>query len=318
MQSGSSINSAMELFTPEELTRRTKDVFKNSGCNLEVLNDIEFHNCIKNLDSSKILSETSLYTKNGFNPPLITGINPTFRPVLNGIEFKETIRELIKKGKFKNLNVLNGFAGDDGSFKLVPYYGSKKNPNVNFTDAKRTISDFFTYFPQYPEKINQNFVDQIFKQYTNGSYVSNYFKTLIQMISEQYFHCPTIHLAEAYSKKNHVFLYSFEHLNPSNNYHVAYGAVHSSDVPYIYGKPFLEPVYTNEDRMLSKQMIKYFTDFVKYGTPNGIFGLDTHWPSVDKKELLIFNVNSTRIGSTFLTSNGIKRQCEFWMSYENL
>ena len=89
------------------------------------------------------------------------------------------------------------------------------------------------------------------------------------MTSEQYFHCPTIHLAEIYSKNNQVYVYSFEHLNPSNNYNIEYGAVHRSDVPYIHGETFRKPIYSNSDRKISKQMIKHFTDVVKYGTPNG-------------------------------------------------
>ena len=79
---------------------------------------------------------------------LASGINPTFRLVLNGSEFNNTIKDLVRNKRFKNLNVLSGFTKDDGSFKLAPYFDSKTSPKVNLTLAKRTMSELYSYFPQ--------------------------------------------------------------------------------------------------------------------------------------------------------------------------
>ena len=74
-----------------------------------------------------------------------------------------------------------------------------------------------------------------------------------------------------------VYVYSFDHPQPEdpNNPTVdefgAQGAIHSAELPYMFGQVELstKPM-KKEDYELSERMVKYWTNFAKYGNPNGL------------------------------------------------
>ncbi len=63
-----------------------------------------------------------------------------------------------------------------------------------------------------------------------------------------------------------VFLYYYTHPTPG----IAYGAFHSSELPYYYSNLDLMPSHwEEEDRKLSERMSAYLLNFVQTGNPNG-------------------------------------------------
>ena len=318
MESGSLLNEPYELFQSDELTKRTSDILRNSGCDQNKLEKNRFENCTQSLDALKILTETANYEKNIiFNgSSLASNSQPLFQLVLDGVEFKESIKESIQNQRYKTLNVLAGFIYDDGSFKLEPFFGTKIEPFANLTIAKQVLTEFYTYFPFYPVTPNESFFEDIMKIYFTNTTVTNYFKTVVFLISEQYFICPSIHLAELFSKTNSVFMYSYEQLTRHSSIPIDYGVMHGNELPFVFGLPIIDKTYTKDERALSIQMINYWTNFVKNGNPNGI---GPSWPTISNKgSLLILNATSTRVGSTKVTSKGNKRNCDYWKIFENL
>lgn len=102
----------MELFSSDELTKRSKAIFNNLGCNYENTTDKNiFSQCVQSLNSQSILIETDNYSNSVIlnGKPLASELNPTFQLVLDGIEFKETIKNSIKKNRFKQVNILAGY-----------------------------------------------------------------------------------------------------------------------------------------------------------------------------------------------------------------
>jgi len=102
----------MDLFTSDELSRRTKGVFDVLGCNYNSINNnTAYLQCVQNLNSTLIMTETDNYSNNNIlnNKKLALELNPTFQLVLDGVEFKEQIRNAIRGGRFKKANLLVGY-----------------------------------------------------------------------------------------------------------------------------------------------------------------------------------------------------------------
>ena len=325
MESGSVLASNAELFSSAELTKRSKSVFNNSGCDFERLQLSDFETCIQKINESVIFEQSDRYFNNVIlkGDPYAFYLNPLFQLVVDGIEFKEPIKESIRNKRFKNVNTLSGFNSEEYSGFLKSILGLKDQPVINLTEIRKVLNDFYPYFPRYPDKPSVNFTDNVINLYTKNSSITDYFKTLIQILSEEFYICPQIHLAQIYSESNEAYVFSFERINPSNGLPKWYGAVHGSEMPYVYGSPLAKTnalIFSDNDRELSKKMIFYWTNFVKYGNPNGNSTkqyTDPYWPPMSKIQNHIIMDNTTVRIATSFTYQGNLRQLDFWRTYEN-
>jgi hypothetical protein len=112
LQSGTLLYVGMDLFTSDELSSRTKGVFNLLGCNSDLIkNDTAYFQCVQNLNATSILAATDNYSNNVIlkNKKLASELNPTFQLVLDGVEFKESIKRSIRGGRFKKVNILAGY-----------------------------------------------------------------------------------------------------------------------------------------------------------------------------------------------------------------
>ena len=88
--------------------------------------------------------------------------------------------------------------------------------------------------------------------------------------SELELKCPTYHFAKRYAElsSNHsnVFFYELTHTSEGPAFEKEFGVPHGSDLVFVFGLPLLKPNdYSKEDLVFSKQVMKYWTDFSKYG-----------------------------------------------------
>ncbi|RWS29229.1 neuroligin-2-like protein, partial [Leptotrombidium deliense] len=104
-----------------------------------------------------------------------------------------------------------------------------------------------------------------------------------------------------------VFSYVFVYQSESNGYSARLGCVHGDELPYVFGAPlahfylqktlgFFPPNYTKPEVTLSETVMFQWSNFVKYGNPNGKGNVDKErfesvfWPEFDivqRKYLMI-------------------------------
>lgn len=78
--------------------------------------------------------------------------------------------------------------------------------------------------------------------------------------------------AQSATGKQPVYRYCFDEIVPADPFHTAGDAAyHSGEIGYVFGSLDLlrDFKWTSEDRALSKQMQKYWTNFARTGDPNG-------------------------------------------------
>jgi para-nitrobenzyl esterase len=103
-----------------------------------------------------------------------------------------------------------------------------------------------------------------------------------QWIADFVFHCPVVSEATWQSRAGQpVYIYQFDHPIPG---HEAEGAVHSADLPYVFGYfPQYGNIggkFTDADTQLAELMETYWTNFARTGSPNG---KDLpHWPHLNE------------------------------------
>lgn len=109
-------------------------------------------------------------------------------------------------------------------------------------------------------------------------------------------------------KDNKVYVYQFSKSPPilSNSDQAGWGATHGSDLYYVFGKlDQRNRDWTADDYRLSSAMIKYWTNFAKYGNPNSA-GLP-QWPEFSIKSQKALYLNNEIVSSPLITNGTISK-----------
>ena len=126
----------------------------------------------------------------------------------------------------------------------------KLNPQFHNLNAKQ-IKDF------YLKNVNKNSSDAIkWKMY--------------DLYGDLLLKCPTYLFAKRYAERSsnetNVFFYELTHQAKGAAYEHEFGVYHGADIDFVFGLPLRKPNdYSEEDIEFSKQVIKYWTHFAKYG-----------------------------------------------------
>jgi para-nitrobenzyl esterase len=197
-----------------------------------------------------------------------------FWPVADGYVIEGDQYKLYEEGKYNDVAVIIGTNSDEGSMfvRAIP------------TD-------------QYLQYVVTHFgpvSDKILKLYPVDSLTGTY-RPLADIFRDGVFAWPSWSWARLQTKtgKSKVFVYYFDEFNKEPMYPggpMPAGAAHGSELAYVFGHLGQNPnvKVTDEQRSLSEQMAKYWTNFAKKLDPNGE-GLPP-WPvfAEDKPTTLYF------------------------------
>ncbi|KAK1334018.1 hypothetical protein QTO34_005017 [Cnephaeus nilssonii] len=100
------------------------------------------------------------------------------------------------------------------------------------------------------------------------------------------------------SAQTYTYLFSHPSLNPF--YPSWVGADHADELPYVFGKPFDNPLgYRVQDRTVSQAMIAYWTNLARTGDPNkGHSAVPTQWDPYTQENGNYLEINKKMNGQS--------------------
>ncbi len=195
-----------------------------------------------------------------------------FSPIIDGYFLPADNYSLYTEGKYNDTPVLIGYNSDEGASFGVP-----KSPDDYINSVKNRYGKF---------------ADDLIKAYPSGS--GKVAKTARDLGRDASFGWSTWTWARLALKTggSKVFFYHFDqHPNyPTDSPLFGYGALHTAEVPYLFQHLYNQQV-TKEDSDISDVISSYWTNFAKYGDPNGE-GLP-HWPMFTKENSIVMYFKQT-------------------------
>jgi len=173
-------------------------------------------------------------------------------PITDGYVIPDDQHKLYEAGKYNDIPVLIGYNSDEGAS-----FSREKTPEEYVTGVKARYGKF---------------ADDLIKAYPAGE--TSVPKTARDLARDAAFGWQTWSWARLQSQtgKSKVFLYYFDqHPDyPKDSPRFGYGSPHGQEVAYVFmNLDASNPQTTKSDLEISEAMGTYWTNFAKYGDPNG-------------------------------------------------
>jgi carboxylesterase type B len=236
---------------------------------------------------------------------------PSF--VLDSVVFEGEPKKLFENGHFKRCNILTGsnnyeelsLASIEIGNELINDILYGKMSSLRMALKKRLNLDEF-----YLDKIINLYVP--FNKILDRTI--NYFYYFIEIITDFQYRCPTYQLADYYSKYNKdAYVYLYGHKLSVNEGPPIDGAGHNEELPIVFGEPLVDNSYTEEERVFSEQIIKFWSSFVNNDKPSM-----NQWLKFNDK-LLTFTRNVIYLKNGSIKNTNIypdtDEKCKFWSTF---
>ncbi|RFA27974.1 hypothetical protein CAI21_13730 [Alkalilimnicola ehrlichii] len=229
-----------------------------------------------------------------------------------GSEFQphDSIHAAFESGNFRRVPVLTGTNLDEYTLFIAAQAlaGDAPPPPAAY---RATIAASIGV----PEE--SEIVDAIEDAYPLGLYDDNVWQAMAAIGTDMVFACSGLNQANQLAAQVATYAYEFADrdaplaLLPFDPGVIELGASHAFEISYVFGTDaeFLARGTTQEQLALSHKMIRYWTNFAKYGDPNN--GSDTYWPPfVAAQEIMQLNAGgSETISETAFSSF---HRCQLW------
>jgi para-nitrobenzyl esterase len=218
------------------------------GENLKLLTDAE-QSGLEYIKSAGVSSIEELRKIPVDKLPAIKGLA---WPIIDGYVIPDDQYKLYEAGKFNDTPILVGYNSDEGASFM-------------------RISEPEAYIKSVKERYGK-FSDDLLKAYPVGK--NNVPKTARDLMRDAAFGWHTWSWARLQSKigKSKAYLYYFDqHPDfPENSPQAGHGSPHGQDVGFVFQHLNPSDTYaTSTDSEISEAMATYWTNFAKYGNPNG-------------------------------------------------
>lgn len=274
----------------------TRAVAEAAGCPAEQdrSSDEEILQCLRDMPMDRLLEVAVDYSQQN-HPPL--GLF-TFIPSVDSDFLPDRQSTLYKAGKFvKNIPVVLGWTQDDGATNAGPAPAFQteedmKTPIKNFAHAL-TDQDYKHLFSLYPsadfEQDVRNYEAR--KSKSDPTVPVHYFR-IARIMRDLLFTCSAIDFGFHVSRQSKqqdlsfpgVRLYDLNQSLLTPMFHGAgmpwLGAIHGSDLDYLFNNAFPKDGMAEHDRQLSEDLQASFINFAYTGDPNGDTVVDgtSSWP----------------------------------------
>lgn len=200
-------------------------------------------------------------------------------PIIDGYVIPDDQYKLYAAGKYNDTPILIGYNSDEGAS-----FSRYKTPDEYITDVKARYGKF---------------AEDLIKAYPPGT--TTVAKTARDLSRDAAFGWHTWIWARLQSQtgKSKVFYYYFDqHPDyPEDSPRAGYGSLHGTEIPYVFqhldaSNPMMgNRQITKADEDISEAMATYWTNFARYGDPNGE-GVPV-WPAFSDENPLVMYFNQT-------------------------
>ncbi|XP_071098229.1 cholinesterase-like [Haliotis cracherodii] len=302
IESGSPLTS-WDLLTDREAKTNANAIAKKAKCSPRRTN-VEIYECLNNKKAGDLVN-----LQNG----LVQGANVAFGPVVDGSFLPDRPLAILEKGAVKNASVLLGVNENEGALFL--YYGHptvfKWQDNLSISDAE-FMADLDA---QGKIQGGSNMtVRSLYQEYVLSRVESerDYVSIADEVLGDYAFKCPVTRFAGFLATSSPTYLYSFNHRLQSATVPKWMGVKHGGELPLVWGHaldPNVNLTFTDDEKTLSRVMMSYWTNFAKFGNPNGENSSLTQWPRFETMHERYLQLD---VGSSLATSQGLRRrQCVF-------
>ncbi|XP_068938551.1 liver carboxylesterase 1-like [Petaurus breviceps papuanus] len=211
--------------------------------------------------------------------------------VVDGVFFPKSPKELLDETQSGDISLMMGITNDEFGWLFPTVMGYPLSEDGLDEETAATL-----LWDSYPfVEIPQSLLSMVTQEYlgvTDDRVKKK--KLFLDMLGDLTFGIPTVILARHYRDLGALtYLYEFQH-QPSiwrNVRPATVRADHGDDLFFMFGSPFLRDGFSEEEKQLSRRMMKYWGNFAWNGNPNGE-GL-LKWPQYDQnEEYLQINITS--------------------------
>ncbi|OAF69668.1 hypothetical protein A3Q56_02597, partial [Intoshia linei] len=309
----------MELAINKIKCHKTNNLNNNTLSNIDTFDKMEIINCLIRTPAQELIDKMWI-TKGILQFPFV--------PVVDGYFLMDKPKNLVKKRQFKNCSILIGSNSNEASYFLIYELSNLLKLNttsMNYRQFVESLKSLFNYHPKYPNEIKDYIFEAVKFQYTNWIDKNNKFANILNLdnaVSDAQFVCKVNDFADAYAQSGqNVYYYLFNHRSDNHHWPIWMGVLHGDEILYTFGEPFkMASNYTKKDRLFSRKIMKYWSNFVKTGNPNKSPGETSlkEWPirTPHTRVYLELNFNSIIENKHVVVKKGPRiSQCAFWEKY---
>merc|ERR1711971_397126 len=291
------------FITREEAMKRSIRLAEELDCSYDRRNVEDTLECMrdkKEEDITLLEYYVDNYSLNFF--PFVVTIDETFLPM--------SPRTLLEKKAFKDISVLIGSNTNEGYWSLL-YLLPDMFPNNELKMSDRELSQekyqeaVHQIFSFYPKPMRSLIAHEYMDKFTGRDKL---FKSLDQMTGDVDMTCNVEEFAQILASRNNpVYRYFYNHQSSVDTWPTWSGSKHGDELEFTFGVPLRSPkLYSAQEIKFSRDIITYWTNFAKNGSPNPSNSWAT-WPEYKEPE---WKYLSLTVGMPGM--NKMSDQCRFF------
>lgn len=229
---------------------------KLAGCKVDTPrpNSASIARCLCSVDSAKLAQ-------------LASNHSIRFRPIIDGYFLPANTGELLTSERLKDVRVIIGSNLNEGTM-----FTALELPDLypeNATLSKKRFEAFLLNTYQTQPAIAWAASFEYSQPLIHADRTPDYRDLLSDIIGDSTLVCPSIDFASAHAARSRkVFMYQFAHRTSASPMPKWTGVMHVFEVDHVFGVPLSSNSvhqYSNEEKVLSRQVVTYWTNFAKTG-----------------------------------------------------
>ncbi|XP_032064796.1 cholinesterase-like [Thamnophis elegans] len=208
----------------------------------------------------------------------------------DGVFLPGKVPNLLDTAILQGKPILTGVTDDEGSsFVLLMYPSTKTNGGI--LTWEQLLQGVAVTMRRGTTKEVANTVAQKFSDANQGQYRLAF----SQYMRDYFMVCPLVEFAAKVRKAGKTaYVYSFSHHPSGSGWPEWVGTPYGAEIPYVFGTmaSVTNRSITDAEEALSRQMMRYWAQFARGGTPTGSKPDEVQWPLYDATEQNFFHIST--------------------------